>query len=347
MDEKHTMLDVEKINFDTENPRIKMALEKYGDQLNAERIHFALSSATEGAKGTSSFTSLKDSIRASGGVMVPITVIRKDGKYVCIDGNTRLAIYKQLGKEQEDGDRDWTKIKSIELIGTNQRDIETVRVSAHLIGAREWPAYEKARYLYYLRDSTFMNYSEMVALCGGNKKEIERQIDAYHDMNEYYRDIVDDDTAFRIDRYSGFVELQKRNIKDAIFDAGLNLKDFGEWIRDGKIFRLETVRNLPKVLRDDEARNAFINGGPRSIEEAVKLLDQRIRDTAGKSDKEVTLEKASLYRLAEVLARRINNIPHSEVRALRDGRNEDVEEQVGILENLSVCLQGLLEDVSE
>ena len=65
MVEKHTMLDVDKISFDPENPRIKKALEKYGEQLNAERIHFALRSATDGSRGTSSYSSLRDSIRAS------------------------------------------------------------------------------------------------------------------------------------------------------------------------------------------------------------------------------------------------------------------------------------------
>ena len=131
------------------------------------------------------------------------------------------------------------------------------RVAAHMVGAREWPAYEKARYLHYLRNQEFMDFSEMVALCGGNKKDIERQIDAYHDMNEYYRDVVDD-TAFHIDRFSGFVELQKPGIKDAIFDAGLELTDFGEWIRDGNIYRLADVRQLPKVLAEDEAREVFL-----------------------------------------------------------------------------------------
>ena len=57
MVEKHTMLKVDEVSFDPENPRIKKALEKYGDQLNAERIHFALRSATDGARGTSSYSS--------------------------------------------------------------------------------------------------------------------------------------------------------------------------------------------------------------------------------------------------------------------------------------------------
>ena len=344
MVEKHTMLNVEAVSFDTDNPRIKMALEKYGDKLNAERIHFALRSAADGTKGTSSYSHLRDSILASDGVVSPITVIIKDNGYVCIDGNTRLAIYKQFLKDCVEGN--WSEIKATVLNNADQRDIETIRVSAHLVGPREWPAYEKARYLHYLRNTKFMDYGEMIALCGGNKSNIERQIDAYHDMNEYYRDEVDD-TAFHIDRFSGFVELQKPRIKEAIFEAGLDLKDFGEWIRDGKIYRLEDVRQLPKVLRDDKAKETFLAGGPRSIETAVRLLDQRAEDESGQAGREITLEAASVFQLAAVLARRINELPYSEVRVLRNKERDNVAEQIGTLEDLSARLHGLLEDVSE
>ena len=344
MVEKHTVLNVEAVSFDTDNPRIKKALEKYGGQLNAERIHFALRSATDGNKGASSYSQLKDAILASGGVIFPITVIVKGNGYVCIDGNTRLAIYKQFLKESVDGS--WSEIKAVVLDNADQRVIEIVRVSAHLVGAREWPAYEKARYLHYLRNSKFMEYGELIALCGGNKLGIERQIDAYHDMNEYYRDVVDD-TAFHIDRFSGFVELQKPKIKEAIFEAGLDLKDFGEWIRDGKIYRLEDVRQLPKVLRDDKAKETFLAGGPRSIETAVRLLDQQAEKALDQKDSEITLETASVYQLAEVLARRINDLPYSEVRALKDKERDNVAEQISTLEDLSARLHGLLEDVSE
>ncbi len=341
MEESYTMLDVETVSFDTENPRIKKALEKYGDKLNAERIHFALRSASEnGTKGTSSYNSLKYSILASNGALCPITVNKKDDKYVCIDGNTRLAIYKEFKKESATGD--WSEIKATVLKNATQRDIETIRVSAHLVGAREWPAYEKARYLHYLRNEDFMEYGEMIALCGGNKPEIERQIEAYHDMNEYYRDIVDDN-AFNIERYSGFVELQRPKVKNAIFDADLDLKDFGEWIRDGKIFRLADVRKLPQVLGDDDAKATFLDGGPRSIEDAIRVLDQKRPGLAA----HMTLESASLYDLADVLTQRLTDIPHFEVRDLRSRENDEAVEHVSILENLSDQLQKLLEDVSE
>lgn len=347
MEEKHTILGVEDVSYDTENPRIKMALEKYGNQLNAERIHFALRSAAEnGGRGASSYNALKDSILASNGVVIPITVVKKNNEYVCVDGNTRLAIYKQFHRENVKGE--WSKIKAVVLDNADQRDIETVRVSAHLIGSRSWPAYEKARYLHYLRSEKFMDYSEMIALCGGNKAEIERQIDAYHDMNEYYREIVDD-AAFKIERYSGFVELQKSGTKESIFEAGLELKDFGEWIRDGKIYRLESVRDLPRVLRDDEARNVFLSGGPRSIEDAVRLLDQKRmeQEKSGLNDEDITLENATVYYLAEVLTQRINDFPLEELNILQNKEHDDSAERINVLEKLSERLRILLQNVAE
>ena len=343
MTERHEVLHVDSIEYDTDNPRIKKALEKYGDKLNAERIYFALRSASEGDRGASSFVGLRDSIRASRGVQTPIVVTARGDGYTCVDGNTRLAIYRQFIREQpEDKDR-WTRIKAIVLEDAEQVDVETVRVAAHMVGAREWPAYEKARYLHYLRNREFMDFSEMVALCGGNRKDIERQIDAYHDMNEYYRDVVDD-AAFHIDRFSGFVELQKPGIKDAIFDAGLELQDFGEWIRDGNIYRLADVRRLPKVLADDETREIFLRGGPRSIEKAVKRLEQKEEPVP---PEKVTLDAASLHQLAQVLARRLDDLPYSDLRALKNRDTSDAADQLRALEDLSEQLQGFLQDVRE
>ena len=341
MTEHHEVLNVDSIDYDTENPRIKKALEKYGEKLNAERIHFALRSASDGERGTSSFVGLRDSIRACKGIQSPIVVTARGDSYLCVDGNTRLAIYKEFLKEQPE-DR-WSKIKAIVLENVTPVDIEKIRVAAHMVGAREWPAYEKARYLHYLRNQEFMDFSEMVALCGGNKRDIERQIDAYHNMNEYYRDVVDD-AAFHIDRFSGFVELQKPGIKDAIFDAGLELKNFGEWIRDGNIYRLADVRQLPKVLADDEARAVFLGGGPRSIEKAVKRLERKVESVP---PEKITLEAASLHQLVQVLVRRLNDLPYAEVRALKNQEAPDAADRLRALEDLSEQLQGFLQDVRE
>ena len=345
MKEKHTMLDTAAVEFDLENPRIKDALEKYGGDLNEERIYFALRSASgNGGESASSYASLKDSIRASNGVMTPISVIESNNKYVCIDGNTRLVIYRELAKENPD--EKWLKIKAIVLENAEQRDIERIRVSAHLVGARQWPAYEKARYLHYLHSQKFMDYGEMVALCGGDKLGIQRQIDAYHDMNEYYRDVVNDDSAFKMDRFSGFVELQKPKIKEAIFSAGFDLKNFGEWIRDGKIRRLEDTRSLPRVLRDPEAKERFISGGSRSIEDANRLLDSSDKKS-GRQDEKTKLGEASLHQLATTLTQRIKNFPLEELTSLQNKDSDESVTCINALETLSEQLRVILKNVAE
>lgn len=346
MKSTYRRIATDRIDFDRENPRIKVALQKYGDKLDDQRIRFALQTATEGSSSVSSYRSLKDSIRASGGISVPIVVCPKDDNdlFVCIDGNTRLTIHHELDDEQCPGD--WSSIDCLVLDDPDQRDIETIRVTAHLVGARDWPAYEKARYLHYLRNVEFLDYDELIARCGGNKTTITQQIDAYHDMNEYYRDVNNDD-AFKIDRFSGFVELQKTGIKDSIYGAGFDLHDFGRWIRDGQIFRLADVRKLPRVLNDQKATEVFVSGGIRSIEDAVEVAESRHRKDSNGSPTNKTVSEASLSDLAEELLNRIKSLPRQDFVALRDRQYEDADRDVDTLGDLSDHLRDLLQDVAK
>ncbi len=295
MESTYSLIHTHQIDFDRENPRIKVALEKYGDKLDDQRIRFPLQTATEGSASASSYRSLKDSIRAARGISVPIVVSPSNDRFVCVDGNTRLAIYYELHEESASGN--WTAINCLVLNDPDQRDIETIRVTAHLVGARDWPAYEKARYLHYLRNVKFMDYDDLIARCGGNKRTITQQIEAYHDMNEYYRDVSSDD-AFKVDRFSGFVELQKAEVKDSIYGAGFDLRDFGRWIRDGQIYRLADVRKLPRVLADDEARDTFVNGGVRSIEDAIAVAETNRQKDSHTSSVDTTVADASMMVLA-------------------------------------------------
>ncbi len=343
MKDEYEFLDVTEIEFDKENPRIKKALEKYGgDNITAERIHFALRSACDDSNSTSSFSRLKDSIHANGGITQPIVVVIQGGKKICIDGNTRLAIYQDF-LEQGTTDK-WAKIRALVMHDAQQRDIETIRVSAHLVGPRPWPAYEKARYLHYLYHTEFMGFEEMIALCGGNRQDIERQISAYKDMNEYYRDVVDD-TAFHIDRFSGFVELQKPQVQQAIFKAGFTLDNFGKWIKDGNIRRLADVRQIPKVLQDQEATNIFVSGGVGSIESAINRIDRKAEAELDPARKKLNLEDAPIDMLAKTLAGKIENMPFSYLKALQQGKSDTDIEAVRIFEDLVDRLGELLESV--
>ena len=337
MKQKRVDLNIDEVEFDDANPRIKGALEKYGDNINAKRIHFALqNSADDGARNASGFHRLKVSILAHGGVAEAIKVVKKDGRTICIDGNTRLAIYKEFNKDGR-GEK-WQTIPAVVLEEASQVDIEKIRVTAHLVGARPWPAYEKAKYLKHLRYEELMDYTDMIALCGGNRTDIEVQIDAFDDMNEYYRDKVED-ADFRIDRFSGFVELQKRGTKEAILDAGFELSDFGDWIKDQKINALADVRLLPKVLRDEESRGIFVNGGVNSIKLAARLVDDKNRD---ENEDAQSLRDASLDALAHAFRIKLENMTQLDLDALRG--NDETKE---VLQSLSERLIGTLDYVGD
>ena len=340
----HHRISTDRIAFDSQNPRIKVALEKYGDKLDEQRIRFALQTATEGLSTTSSYRSLKDSIRAARGISIPIVVWPDGDRFVCVDGNTRLAIYRELADEGAHGD--WTEIPCLELNDPDPIDIETIRVTAHLVGAREWPAYEKARYLHYLRNVEFMDYDEMIARCGGNKNTITQQIDAFHDMNTFYRDVNNDD-AFKVDRFSGFVELQKADVKDSIFAAGFDLRDFGRWIRDGQIYRLADVRKLPRVLADDGAKDVFVNGGIRSIEDAIAVAETNRQETVRPSPADVSVADADMITLADALLQRIKSLPRDDYLAMRDRQYDAADQDVDTLSDLSEHLGDLLQDVAK
>ncbi len=214
------------------------------------------------------------------------------------------------------------------------------------MGARDWPAYEKARYLHYLRNVEFMDYDDMIARCGGNKNTITQQIDAFHDMNTFYRDVNNDD-AFKVDRFSGFVELQKADIKDSIFGAGFDLHDFGRWIRDGQIYRLADVRKLPRVLADDKAKDVFVNGGIRSIEDAIAVAEANRRDTIRPSPSDVSVADADMITLADTLLQRIKSLPREDYLALRDRQYDAADQDVDTLNDLAEHLGDLLQDVAK
>lgn len=333
---QYISLSVNDISFDTDNPRIKKALEKYRDKITAQRIHFALAAASDGENSTSSFRKLSDSIRAYGGITQPITVYKQDGKYTCIDGNTRLAIYKDFIKKDIDGN--WSSINTLALENPTQKEIASVRISAHLVGARPWPAYEKARYLHHLYYEEFKDFDEMVALCGGNKNEIDRQIQAYNDMNEYYRDKVADD-EFKIDRFSGFVELQKSNIKDSILEADLGLENFGSWIKNGNIKSLADVRKLPSVLNNSKAKKIFLEGNIDSIKNAIKHIEQNQTHAQN-----ITLEKATFDQLTVATTSKLSSLTLSELNELH-AKNEENNLKIANIEDLFDVLKIFLENV--
>ncbi len=92
-------LPIDDLELDVENPRIRKFVEYHEGPFNFETMLLALGAGTGDIESgsTTTFQSLKQSIRAKGGIINPI-IVRKlpNGKYQVIEGNTRVVIYRSF-----------------------------------------------------------------------------------------------------------------------------------------------------------------------------------------------------------------------------------------------------------
>ncbi len=153
------------------------------------------------AGGGTTFLKLKNSIQSNGGVVQPVIINRtSEGRLVCIEGNTGVAIYQKFLSENISGD--WDHIPALVHDDLNKASTDAVRLQVHLVSPRPWAPYSKVKYLHDLRKLD-MPFSEIINFCGRNETDLDRIISAYEDMEKYYRDVVPEDSRFDTTRFSG------------------------------------------------------------------------------------------------------------------------------------------------
>lgn len=303
-------LPVSKIILDQRNPRVAPALESIESEPSQKFIELALGqfAPDDEDKGASTtFSSLKASIRAYKGLINPIVVTpRADGMYVVIEGNTRVSIYRLLAEEKAPGA--WDTIPSIVRPDIEENGEHAIRLQAHLVGPRQWRPYAKAKYLNSLYMEQKLSINEILDYCGGNarKREIEEYIAAYNDMQGHYMPLVGNNQP-DYTRFSAFVELQKPQVKQAIVKAGFTVDNFAEWVHESKISPLNTVRQIPRILGNPEAKKKFLSLDAR---EAMKVLEQPSANSA--------IKEASLEQLANALASKIRSLNWPDVKDLSE-----------------------------
>jgi len=302
---KHLQVPVSEIELDTANPRIALWLEIYEGTPSPEQVFLALHTGGGDEDGPT-FEKLRQSIITSGTVIQPVILNRtNDGGLVCIDGNTRVALYRDFIERGVAGS--WQEIPAVVYSDLDDREVDAIRLQAHLVGPRQWDPYSKAKNLDHLRHQEHIPWSELVDFCGGSQRMVTELIGAYSDIEKYYRPLLSEDHQFEVRRFSGFVELQKPGIKEAIELAGHSLGDFAQWIIDRKVDALREVRLLPKILRHKEAHGVFLKAG---VKEALKVLET--------PDLSSALQEASLPDLCRALVSSYERIAYREVQRMKE-----------------------------
>jgi hypothetical protein len=309
----------------------------YEGEPTPEQISLALGAGVEDENTTGpTFEKLKQSILTTGGVINPVILNRQaDGTLVCIEGNTRVSLYKSFRAQGIPGN--WATIPSLVHDELSAADMDAIRLQAHLVGPRQWDPYSKAKYLHELRTKDHLPWSVIIDYCGGNKKDLAESITAFEDMEEFYRPILAPDEGFDPTRFSGFIELQKTGIKQAIASAGFDLSDFAVWVKQQKIYPLNTVRQLPRILRNAETKKVFLKEGARR---AAQLLE--------KPDLSKTLLDADIEQLARAIVEKILKITFGDFQKLRSDPDQDLQQSVSeAIEQLRALLQQLDREESD
>ena len=304
------MLSVETLVLDSSNPRVARYIEMYGGQVTDEQMSLALGAANyEQEESTTTFQSLRASIRTHGGLIHPILVDRETvNRLVVIEGNTRALIYRQFRRDDDSGR--WDEIPAIVYDQLDKKDIDAIRLQAHLVGPRQWDPYSKAKYLDYLSNSEHLTTDQIIDFCGGQRTEVHRFIDAYNDMEDHYRPLLASDDQFDPTRFSAFLEMQAPRVQEALVTSGYTKIDFAGWVKDQILYPSDRVRKLPAILASPQARRVFLTHGAR---EAEKVLDSPSTVEA--------LEDATLVQLADALSNRIAKMGYTDFLRLREDLN--------------------------
>ncbi len=319
---EYIKLSIDEVELDINNPRIQQYLEMYGDDITSDGIALALNGAS-GASSTSSYQTLKESIRINGGIINPIIVNKyPDGKLVVIEGNTRLQIYKEFTIADPEGP--WKEIIAIVYDDLPKTEIHAIRLQTHLVGPRDWDPFSKAKYLNQLSNIDKLPMATIISFCGGKKAEIEKLISAYTDMVTFYFPVAE---AAEMDpdprEFSKFSELQNTSIKQALAVHKFDRNDFAKWVVNGNIDTAQNVRKLPAILANSVAREVFLKS---TISEAEKYIN-----SSGKGAK--NLSEATMDELVSELIKRCRNIEFSYIKQLRDDpRFEDKKNRIIELE---------------
>ena len=328
-------LDINSVVLDQNNPRIKMFLEMYGENITAEAIALALNSSS--TDGSTSFTSLKESIRVNRGIINPIIVnhLTSEKKYVVIEGNTRLQIYRDFAKADPSGP--WTKIRAIVYDNLSEEQIHSIRLQSHLVGPRDWDPYSKAKYLYFLCYVEKLPMSTIISYCGGKRGEILKLIESYDTIQKYYIPKVKEmglDVDIR--EFSKFAEYQNKSIKEALLFSHYDAQTFAEWVINGNVDKAQNVRQIPQVLKDPEAKKEFLK---TNLTNAIKKLNTSIPTT-------IDLSAVSYDEVGSAFLNKLRNISYAETKSLKRKETKEYEDKMTLLEDILTELESMLDDLS-
>ena len=167
-------LPIHDLSFYSENPRIYSLIQGPDVEPSQDEIFNRL-------RGLDHVKQLIQSIRANGGLTDPMLV--KAGDLVVIEGNSRLAAYRELARNDA---ITWGKAK-VRLLPSeiSEKLVFALLGEYHIIGRKDWAPYEQAGYLYRRNVTHGVSAQNMASEMGLPVRTVNHLINTYKFMVEH------------------------------------------------------------------------------------------------------------------------------------------------------------------
>ncbi len=225
------MLKQKDLQFYSDNPRIYSIVHGGSDDLSQREIE-------ERLRQGDYVKELATSIRANGGVIEPLIV--RDGDYVVLEGNSRLAAYRQLA---EGNPIEWGQVKCT-LLPSNipEECVFALLGEYHITKRKDWSPFEQAGYLWRRFKKHNASISQMTKEIGLSARVIGTFVKVYQFMVDH----GDEDPQ----RWSYYYEYLKSGKVRKAREENLDLdRVIVARIKSGEIARAVEIRNrVVKVI---------------------------------------------------------------------------------------------------
>ena len=258
VDAKEIELSQSELLFYSENPRIYTILQDIGDSPSQPEIERKM-------KMHDHVKTLKDSIKANGGLLEPVIVRRN----IVLEGNSRLAAYRILAAEDP---IKWGKIKCNVLPDDTSDEIVTALLGTlHLVGKTPWSPYEQAGFLVRRIEKSRKPIDAIAQELGIKVSDAKLSIEVYKemlaadDMNptkwSYYFELLKNRDIRKYDENNPTMEFKQRLI---------------EKIKNDEVHRAPDIRKYG-ILAKSKGENSVeaitdVMNGDITIDEAVELV---------------------------------------------------------------------------
>lgn len=230
------------LSFWPDNPRVYSLLDRSSGSPSQSDIYQAMLKLEH-------VRALRYDIFDNGGLIDPVIV--RDGDFVVIEGNSRLAAYRSLAS---DDPTKWSSIRCRVLpADISDADVYAMLGQYHVKGKKDWAPYEKAGFVYRRHIEQKMDIPDIARELGVSPQHVRHLVVVYQFMTEH-----GERSRERWSHYDQF--LKNRKIKKAREEIADFDKKVVELIKRGTVRAVDIRDQLPVVCDTPKILKKFARG---------------------------------------------------------------------------------------